>query len=498
MRTWFIRLLPQLLFFVFVGLSIILLYLPTNGFMRNQYDDSYITYRYSINLATGNGLVFNTYERADSASSLSYTLILAAFYLCGITNLEVVAVIIGLLSAVGVSYFVYRSIFEVTKQVFVGYLFGFLIGIHGFISGWAISGMETVFFTFLVTAFIYSYFFSKKSAVILQTILLGLILLTRMEGILLIAVWFFAEIINNRTQVKQKFWMRLGSQCVVLGIIFVGIYGFKYIYYGSIVSTAVAFKRIATYYLPNPMNIIFVWGGTSFFVMVLAGYSLIHVKFKKYWSLFLYMILSGFSLFFGPHSDGARYSVHLLPIVMIFAGMGATYLYKINKHTLVVIIAVVLIVLQTLASTFVVRMYMQKLAAGQACRSALGTYVAATSSSGQFILAGDLGMVAYRAEDQEFIDISGLTSKNILSAYARKQVIDPIIMKNKPPVLVDTFFVDSAGNLSHPVLTNKEEHIKNMKIYSHLFTSQSFVDPLFVCYDGVRAYAVIDLKTLYK
>ena len=55
---------------------------------RDQYDDSYITYRYAANLATGKGPVFNSYERINSASSFLYTSVLAAAYSIGLHDLD--------------------------------------------------------------------------------------------------------------------------------------------------------------------------------------------------------------------------------------------------------------------------------------------------------------------------------------------------------------------------------------------------------------------------
>lgn len=490
------RYLPQLIFSFFVGLSILVLYLPTNGLFKNQYDDSYITYRYAVNLASGKGLVFNTYERADSASSFSYTVLLAAFYKGGIKNLEMVGAIIGILSAVGVSYFVYKSIIFLSNSHLIAYLFGYLTGLHGFISGWAISGMETTVFTFLITMFVYYYFFQKNSSRVLHTILLILILLTRMEGVMLVGVWFLREGITQVKLYKKDSWKTFLVQCIVLGMVFSVFYIFKYVYYGTVVSTAVAFKRIATYYLPDPKNVIVVWVGTSMIVSLLATYTLYSKQFKMYGALLLYILLSFISVLIGPHSDGARYSIHLLPICMIFAGCGLIQLFEKRKHLSIGI--GILVVVQTLLSTFVVRSAMVRLIADQTCRFEIGNYISSHVSRDAMIVSGDLGMIAYMSPSNEFIDISGLTSKDILTQYQHKDVLDPILMKKKPGILADTFD-EIGGKLEHKLLTNQVEHIKNQKIYSNLFTSpQVFTHPMYTCKNGKRTFAVIGITSIYK
>ena len=481
----------------YVLLAIVLLYLPTNGFLRNQYDDAYITYRYAVNLAEGKGLVFNMHEKADAASSFSYTLLLAGFYKLGASNLELVAAFIGIASAIGISWIVYRSILALTKNFGTSYFFGFLIGIHGFISGWSISGMETVFFTFLVTYFIYLYYIAKTHTPVLQTILLTLILLTRMEGILLVGVWFLSEgyklvVIREKRMLPQFF-----IQCMLFGVTTLGLYLFKHFYYGSFVSNAVLFKQIAMYYQPNPRHLLMAWGGTSLIVFFLYIFSLLKIEFKRFWSLHLYVAISMVTLLFGPHSDGGRYSVHLLPIIIIFSGVVLSQMLQVKKKRKVAILLIGLILIQTLLSTFVVRMYMMQLTQGQACRQELGRYLSHTLLPGEYVFAGDLGMIAYTAKTQEFIDMSGLTSKDVLSFYQRKEKLDKLILTLKPKVLVDSFFIDKKGNLVHYVLTNKVEHIKGMKTYTTLFPPESFQKRLSECKDNERAYSVIDISNLY-
>ena len=75
-------------------LTVIGLYWQSDA-LNNQYDDAYITYRYAVNLAQGHGLVFNQGERMDSASSLSYVLLLAGAHGLGLHDLETVASVIG-------------------------------------------------------------------------------------------------------------------------------------------------------------------------------------------------------------------------------------------------------------------------------------------------------------------------------------------------------------------------------------------------------------------
>lgn len=158
---------------------------------------------------------------------------------------------------------------------------------------------------------------------------------------------------------------------------------------------------------------------------------------------------------------------------------------------------VLAIICQTLMSTFVVRHFMMNLMSDQQCRQKVGMYIKETLPKDTYILAGDLGLIAYAAIDHPFIDISGLTSTAILEQYEKKEVIDPVLQTYKPRVLADSFF-RKEGGLTHGVLLNQDEHIKNMKVYSHLFSEELFKKTKYTCNDAKRTYAVIDLQTLFK
>lgn len=489
---------PKILIVLLASLVcyITLLYAPAGALFQNQYDDSYITYRYAINLATGHGLVFNYNDLTDSASSFLYTIVLAASYAVGITNLEVMGALIGITSAVGICYLVYTSCFLLTKKVWLSFVLGLLTGMHGYISGWAISGMESVLFTFLVTLFIYLYYFKKSERSLLITLVLIAVLLTRIEGILLIGVWFIHE--AYRVYKKKKSAKIFLLQCSAIALVTFLLYFFKYAYYGTLLSNAVAFKRIATYYQSNPQHFVMVWTGTSLVIVLLSAYAIFKklLKVKEYWSLYVYIVLSVVSFLLGPHSDGARYSIHILPVLIVFAAVTIASLQKRKKKILVVLV-LSLLIFQTLASSFAVRHFMVALSQGQACRHEVGLYVKEHAKD-TYVLSGDIGMIAYTAPKVQFIDLSGLTSQDVLHQYQKKESLDPLFVSKKPAFLADSFFVQADGSLDYPLLLNKTNHIKDMSTYSEMFSKKLLAKPLMKCNDGERAYGVVDIRGMYK
>lgn len=480
-------------------LTIMVLYFNGGSFFKNHYDDAYITYRYAANLASGKGLLFNAGEKVDAASSLLYTLILSGFYKIGLTDLEFVSVSLNLLSAGFLCLVVYKSILNLTKNKFLGIFLSLSLILHGFISGWAISGMETIFFTFLVSLFIYLYYFKTKQNYWILTIVMAAILITRMEGIILLGAWMLSEVVKVTIN-KERFDVKVLLQAVTSLSVVSGWYIFHYLYYGSFLSNALEFKRIATYYQPNPSALLLIWGGTSFFIVFLSLISIFLPKPKNLWSLYLFGFVSFFSLINGPYSDGARYSVHMLPILVILSSKTLNYFKTkpILRLKFLYPFFLLLIFSQTLFASLFIRSYMLDLKNGQLCRRQMGQLLEQKVKTSEYVLSGDIGMIAYQALNVNFIDLGSLTSKDVLELYKEGKGIDSIILSKKPVFLADSLVTDTDGRLVHNGLMNQNEYIKGIKTYSTLFSKDVLQNIIFRCSDNKRDYAIIDLKSLYK
>jgi len=267
-------------------------------------------------------------------------------------------------------------------------------------------------------------------------------------------------------------------------------------YYGSLTTNAFEFKQIATYYQPNPFYIMLVWGGTSLILSLLAAYSLLIKRNAKTLFIGVYVAISFLALFIGPYSDGARYSVHLLPLVSILASVGFKRFIDSNNLKFI-FITLLLITAQTIFSTFFVRHYVLAHRKGQECRREIGKYLSINLSENDYVLAGDIGMISYSAPNVKFIDLGGLTSSDVLTQYQNKQTIDKIILKKRPKLLADTFY-NNDNRLSHPILENEVEFIRGMHTYTELPFKDTFDDIEFKCDDGSRTYAVVNLKDIYN
>lgn len=118
---------------------------------RFTIDDAYISYRYARNLARGLGLVYNAGERIEGYTNFLWTLLLAGGIRAGLDP-DIVAKILGALSAFGALGFTYLLAerfkpFEVLPCIATWLLASSIV-----FSGYAVFGLETSFFVFLILA----------------------------------------------------------------------------------------------------------------------------------------------------------------------------------------------------------------------------------------------------------------------------------------------------------------------------------------------------------
>jgi len=130
--------------------------LAVNAFLTPAFrvDDSYITFRYSTNLASGKGLLFNAGDPVEGISNPLWAVLLAAFVPLKWNLLET-ARSLSALAAIGCLYLVFASVRRATGSGLAGGFGALLLASHmGFVL-WIYPGLETLFFAFLLTLLIH-------------------------------------------------------------------------------------------------------------------------------------------------------------------------------------------------------------------------------------------------------------------------------------------------------------------------------------------------------
>jgi hypothetical protein len=413
-------------------------YARSDHFFANQYDDSYITYRYAINLAQGHGLVFNVGERTDAASSLLYTLLLALSWLSGGHNLEWVAAALGCLSLLAICVNVHWLAHALTEDPWVAALCALCCGLNGFLSGWTLSGMETLPWSALVLLALT--LMVAEASELLIALAVAAAVLTRFEGLLLVAAQGTRLLLR-----REKARGYLPGAAVLL--LFATVYLIKYAYYGVWISHAFKMKEVASYYGSDPRELYTLWRLFAWLPLLLGLYGMLR---KQQAPILVYVALSAGSLLLGPRSDWCRYSVHLLPVFYAFAAVALHQLRNTHRYLGHAALLVVsgLMLRQALRGHDYNMRNMLNLAQHQKCRRGVALYLRDNISSRQYIASADLGIIAYVARQHRFVDLVALTSADVLEAYQRGQTADQLLIDKHVAYLADTFTSDPEQRLT--------------------------------------------------
>src|SRR5438552_5641952 len=115
-------------------------------------DDAFITFRYALNFATGNGIVFNPGERVEGYSNFLFLVLLAALKHFWDADIETAARALGVAASVATILATYRLARALTSgNGHAGLAAALFVAASGAFAAWGPSGMETSVFALLVT-----------------------------------------------------------------------------------------------------------------------------------------------------------------------------------------------------------------------------------------------------------------------------------------------------------------------------------------------------------
>jgi hypothetical protein len=420
----------------------------------NQYDDAYITYRYALNLASGNGYVFNVGERLNSASSTLFTLLLSAAWALHVRSLELVASILNLTAGAIMLIVLCLAAAEMSGSVFIALAVLAPLAVSGSLCGWAMSGMETIFFTALTASCLYAYFFRRHK--VLAFVLLGLVLLCRPEGILLAGVIGLAELVHAVTHRTVSGLLRLVGLAVAPFALNVLA---QAIYYGSPVPHAYRFKQVARYYhrsLRERFAFLADYHLLSFrfYLLFAAAAALIWLIRRRQTDsrtgyLSLYAVVVAVAVITGPYSDEARYAAFLLPpLALLAAGLLGDLARRFPNRSAPLLVAVGaagLLLPGALANRARMIAFFDEGVSVQRARAVIGRWLERNTPPGDLIASSDVGAIGYYAPGRRFYDTYGLVSPDVLELVGTQpgRLFDRFI-ERRPRYIADT---EVAGKL---------------------------------------------------
>jgi hypothetical protein len=114
------------------------------------YDDSYISFRYAVNLVEGHGLVYNPGQYIEGYTNFLWTVLVAAGLKVGIDP-HVTVKVLGAASAIGTLIVVYKLSARLMPYKTLPCVATWLLASSSTFSGYAVFGLETIGFVFFIT-----------------------------------------------------------------------------------------------------------------------------------------------------------------------------------------------------------------------------------------------------------------------------------------------------------------------------------------------------------
>lgn len=163
-------------------------------------DDAYISFRYLDHFLAGHGLVFNLGERVEGYSNFLWIMVLALPSTLGIPT-PLAALVLGLVSGLVTLWLSLRLTERLTGATWLGLCVAGILALDGSFARWSVEGLETLFFTALITGAVLSELdiahHTRQSLWPSRPgLLLGLASLTRPEGLLFVGLLVLYRLIN--------------------------------------------------------------------------------------------------------------------------------------------------------------------------------------------------------------------------------------------------------------------------------------------------------------
>ena len=290
-------------------------------------DDAYISMRYSKNMAQGIGLVFNAGERVEGYTSFLWVLLLACLKFIASD-----ALFIWIVKHIGIVFFFLSCHKMVTISKTAGgdaqsqSILIFLMGANFPIVFWAFSGMETLFYLWLLLSA--SHHFCRyllkngegSKNIIKTSFYLVLAYMTRPETVLIIVLHVFIILIFE----KQNLFRLLQFFCLPFCAIYLPYFAWHYWYYNDFLPN--------TYYakVGHPATALSLFGlnyireGTLSLLaifIILAAYILrkrIRLPIHHFYFLGI-IVMVAFSIILtgADHFGEYRYFVYILPFIFL-------------------------------------------------------------------------------------------------------------------------------------------------------------------------------------
>ena len=203
-------------------------------------DDIFIGFRYIQNFLAGNGLVYNPGERVEGFTDFLWLMLVSFF-----ANLHFdpvhTAQYLGIMSSLGTLVISSLMVYKTSKRqnLFLIPFVTFALALNYDYNVWATGGLETSFYTFLLTAGFYVSFFSdlsQQKRLLLSGLFLSLAMMTRPDALLItfgVNGLFILHLLLQKIQIKKIISLLLFLNAALV-LIYAPYFLWRYNYYGFI------------------------------------------------------------------------------------------------------------------------------------------------------------------------------------------------------------------------------------------------------------------------
>lgn len=390
-------------------------------------DDAYITYRYARNIAQGDGFVYNLGEAVQGTTTPLYTLLLASLAtFFGSENLPLISHLINLACEIPAIWLLFHLADHLLRDKKQALLLTAVYALQPFRLSTAVGGMETSCFILLILCMYWAYIVKKQMT--LTAFLAGLILLTRLDGALIIIPLGIHAILTKRPGLPKA---------IVIGALTIlPWFGWATWYFGNPIPFSILAKQAA--YSNNGISWSIIFSATFLGTGTLGPYTQL-VGIVPGLIAFLFLGVVNFKKFL-THSKEALiiiaypliylavmisqsapifftwYYLPLMPGLLLYWFMGANWLiHKIGpqkRYSLLAGFSIILLVVPGLLMTLWPGWALQR-----TIEKEFFQMCAATSPkvrTGQMILAPDIGVIGWCHSSAKILDPIGLVSPESL------------------------------------------------------------------------------------
>jgi arabinofuranosyltransferase len=204
-------------------------------------DDAYISFRYSRNLAEGNGLVFNVGEKVEGYSNFLWVVLVAIPHALFSADIVLTARLLGIGCALVAVVLAYVLATRISGSGAAGVLAATIAAVSGSFAAYGPSGLETPLFALLVLGALLAVQWNRA---IVAGLLVALATMTRPDGVVIamvIGLWFLFWAVR-----RNSGWWPVVSYVASAMVLVVPWTIWRIQYYGHLLPNAIAAKSGAS------------------------------------------------------------------------------------------------------------------------------------------------------------------------------------------------------------------------------------------------------------